>query len=31
MGGQLDDLLASLAARFRVCYHVRILMVFYAR
>jgi len=25
MGGQLDELLASLAARCRVCYYVRIL------
>ena len=28
MGGQLDELLASVAARCRVCYYVRILMVF---
>jgi len=29
MGGQLDELLVvSLAARCRVCYYVRILMVF---
>jgi len=26
MGGQLDDLLASLSARCRVCYYARIIM-----
>jgi len=29
MGGQLDELLASLAARCRVCYYVHILMGFF--
>ena len=28
MGGQLDELLASLAARCRVCYYVRMVTMF---